>query len=238
MDILYILGTGSTWKDNELRYSLRSVEKNIVDSGNVFIVGEKPDWLQNVYHISFPDAYQKKWCNVYSKLTRACKSPALSSDFLLFNDDFFILQPIKAENYPFYFSSIMATQNSFLKTKVLTTPEIIASLMPKSHGPVRNFSVHRPVRINKKKYAEMPQPDLTMAGYCGRNYYCNFYNVPGIQCPDVNISPNMTISQIERLVANRTDISIFSDTARRPSFQEWINKKFPSPSTPTLFEKI
>lgn len=37
MDILYVIGRGSKWENNELRYSLRSLEKNGINVGNIFI---------------------------------------------------------------------------------------------------------------------------------------------------------------------------------------------------------
>ena len=40
MDVVYILGKGSVWKDNEIRYSLRSIEKHLTGFDRVFIVGQ------------------------------------------------------------------------------------------------------------------------------------------------------------------------------------------------------
>ena len=53
IDVVIPLGTGSRWQDNELRYCLRSIEKNLSGVNEVVIVGEKPKWLTNVrcvYH--------------------------------------------------------------------------------------------------------------------------------------------------------------------------------------------
>ena len=44
MDILYVVGTGSKWDNNELRYSLRSIDKYGINIDRVFIVGTKPDF--------------------------------------------------------------------------------------------------------------------------------------------------------------------------------------------------
>jgi len=234
MDILYILGTGSVWQDNEIRFSLRSAEKNILDLERVFVVGENPDFLQNIEHIPCPDSYGIKWRNAYTKLLTACKNPNLSEDFLLLNDDFFVLKPIKASDYPFYFSAIFSKNNSFVKARFLTTPQQTATQLPRRIKDVRNFAVHRPVRLNKTKYLAMPRFDLQMTGFSPRSYYCNYYDVPGVQCADINLSPRLSAAQFEKISAERTDMSIFSDTARSPIFRQWIFDKFPEPSR---FEK-
>ena len=44
MDIVYILGNGSKFNNEEIRYSLRSLEK-FVNFDRVFIVGECPKFL-------------------------------------------------------------------------------------------------------------------------------------------------------------------------------------------------
>jgi hypothetical protein len=234
MDIVYILGTGSTWNDNEIRFSLRSVEKNVKDFGRVFIVGELPVWLKNVEHIVCPDAFGIKWRNAYTKILKVCWEEKLSDDFLLMNDDFFIFKEIVASEYPYYFSSVLSKDASYNKAKFMTTPQKTASVLPRRVENVRNFAVHRPCRFNKKKYLEMPRFDLNMTGFSPRSFYCNFYNVPGVQCTDITLSPLLAEKDFEKVIANRTDISIFSNTARSLIFQNWIRKKFPEPSR---FEK-
>jgi hypothetical protein len=57
IDIVYVLGTGSNWSDNEIRFSLRSVFKNLTNIGQIFIVGEKPAGLKGFIHIDHPDEF-------------------------------------------------------------------------------------------------------------------------------------------------------------------------------------
>jgi hypothetical protein len=70
IDVVYPLGTGSVWQDNELRYSLRSLEKNFPDLGRVYVVGHKPDWLGNVEHIPFGDSQSPN--PIRSRPNRSC----------------------------------------------------------------------------------------------------------------------------------------------------------------------
>lgn len=69
-DILIPLGTGSRHQDFELRMCLRSIEKHLTGYGNIFIVGDKPDWIQNVIHIPAKDN-PNNWNrarNIYDKI--------------------------------------------------------------------------------------------------------------------------------------------------------------------------
>ena len=46
--IPYILGE---YDGLELRYALRSIEKNCTDPCNVILIGDKPAWCKNVRHV-------------------------------------------------------------------------------------------------------------------------------------------------------------------------------------------
>ena len=112
VDVVYALGTGSKWQDNELRYSLRSLEKFCGNLGRVFIVGHKPDWVTGVIHIPHDDwkqghpEYRKrrgdvghKDGNIIRKVLAACKTD-LSERFLFASDDQCFLAPIDAWTLP------------------------------------------------------------------------------------------------------------------------------------------
>jgi hypothetical protein len=75
IDVVYTLGTESSWQDNELRYSLRSLERNFPDLGRVWIVGHKPAWLTGVVHIPMADVHkQNKDANLIDKILAACRA--------------------------------------------------------------------------------------------------------------------------------------------------------------------
>lgn len=106
MDILYIVGTGSKWENNELRYSLRSIDKYGINVGQVFIVGEKPSFVNdNVIHIPCKDRYGSfmKHNNIHHKIGKAIKSGLLSEHFLISSDDHFYCKPTDFDNYPVYY---------------------------------------------------------------------------------------------------------------------------------------
>ncbi len=76
----------------ELRYSLRSLENT--PHGDVYIIGHKPLWVQNVVHIPFVD---KKTVGSNSQINIARKEVIMcecstSEDIIVMSDDVFILE--------------------------------------------------------------------------------------------------------------------------------------------------
>ena len=55
MDILYYIGSGSHHNNQELRYSLRALEAHCRDIHNVWVVGNKPHFLNNNVKYLFVD---------------------------------------------------------------------------------------------------------------------------------------------------------------------------------------
>jgi hypothetical protein len=45
LDLVYTLGTGSQWQNNEIRFSIRSIIKNLTGYRNIYIIGETPNFL-------------------------------------------------------------------------------------------------------------------------------------------------------------------------------------------------
>lgn len=91
VDLLYILGTGSRWDDNEMRYSLRGASR-FFPHARVFVVGERPYWLRNVEHIAARDPYPHPLKNSIHKLSAALQAEPTLKRFALMNDDFFFLK--------------------------------------------------------------------------------------------------------------------------------------------------
>jgi hypothetical protein len=104
MDVLYVLGKGSKHKDQELCWSLRSLERYGINVGNVYIVGECPIWVNKkvVTHIPCNDPYNRKCKNIWHKVLYAIDHCEIGNEFLLSADDIFHIKPIDIDNYPYY----------------------------------------------------------------------------------------------------------------------------------------
>lgn len=79
-------------KNEELRYSLRSVEANLpVES--VTIVGYCPPWLKPDLFIA-GNKHVDKQRNVFGNVRLACEHDGVPDEFVSMNDDFFVLAPV------------------------------------------------------------------------------------------------------------------------------------------------
>ena len=106
MDILYIVGTGSKWENNELRYSLRSIEKFGRNVGRVYIVGNKPDFINdNVTYIPCPDDTNRKHKNILKKVLCAIEKSDISRHFIISSDDHFYTREVDFDQYPVYYQA-------------------------------------------------------------------------------------------------------------------------------------
>lgn len=106
MDILYVIGTGSHWDNNELRYSMRSIEKNCTGIDNVFVVGEKPKFVNwdEVGYIFCKDVYGPCYPhnNIHRKVEVAMSAGVLSEHFLIMSDDQYYIRPTDFNDYPLF----------------------------------------------------------------------------------------------------------------------------------------
>lgn len=81
-------------QNEELRYALRSIAA-FLPHRHVWIVGHRPSWVTNAYGIHLPQNGTKHQ-NSLSNLLAACRDEAVSEEFVLWNDDFFLLEPLPA----------------------------------------------------------------------------------------------------------------------------------------------
>lgn len=93
MDAVYLFGGDG---GGELRHSLRTVG-NLRQVDRVVVSGRHPDWLSGeVVRVSpgghGPSKHHSTWAN----LRAACADRRLSDEFVLMNDDFFVLEPVDA----------------------------------------------------------------------------------------------------------------------------------------------
>ena len=233
IDIVYILGDGSRWNNNEIRYSLRSLEKNF-EHRKVFIIGEKPEWITNVIHIPIIDGKSNengiKLLNAKRKYLTAATDMRISKDFVLMNDDFFFLE--KMENISNY---SRGTLSEMIKRHPTKGGYYYRSLMDTRHRlstmgieePI-DFEVHAPIIFNKEKLSEV----IGMIGqdktYSFRSCYGNLMRLESETIMDFKAA-----NLLEFTIQTRKDrefLSINDALVACKEFREWIQIKFPKPS--------
>lgn len=208
MDIVYILGNGSLANNEEIRYSLRSAQKYMLDLDKVFVVGECPDFLTNIIHIPADDPFKKPWQNALNKIKKACQHSDLSSDFLLFNDDFFMLQPFFGDSFPFLY-------------------------IPNSDGGNSgrfSYAIHCPIKLNKDLFLQMPLTPLDSGDYSVRSFYCNFFGVPGEPGRDVIMTRGGTAPPMSQIIAGADFFSAGNQIMLDQHFLQFLYELYPEPS--------
>jgi hypothetical protein len=187
-DVVYIIRQGE--ENEELRYSLRSL-KNL-PHGKVFIVGYKPSWVTNVeyIHTDQPEAQLYKYQNSGNNIAVACESPDISENFLLMNDDFFIMKKIGHIPPYLYIGTVEQAIKAFSKINpnsayvqgMKSTQKMLRRL---GVTRMKSYESHTPFLINKEKWLALREirfnrfreiPFMQM-----RTFYGNLYKIGGFQ---------------------------------------------------------
>ena len=192
MDIVYTLS--NNYAGEELRYSLRSLQN--LPHGKVFFVGGCPKWAKGVIHIP---TVQKgtKYKNTTGNLITACNDSRISANFILMNDDFFVLDkvldPVKelnldngtTEKVLERYNRLVPMGSPYI-AGMKTTDEFVKRIG--IENPL-NYELHIPFIINKKKFLKMFElPGVeTIKCFHKRTVYGNLYVKGSISVEDVKI---------------------------------------------------
>lgn len=240
MNLIYILGTGSKWDDNELKYSLRSVEKYLSGFEKVILVGERPDWIVNVEHYYAPDFRHVKAGNVLMKIKAACSVPN-NDHFILMNDDFYFTAPTKASEIPLYFDKKLSDLEDKYKIGDVYGGTITRTkkyLMDYGYSTL-NFEVHYPFPVQSMLMAHLLNIDDFSGGYQARSLYGNmvtggskpfdFYNTKPMFKIDLKKDLKLTHqNKAESLhLINNTDMFSISDQWLEKEGKEMLQELFP-----------
>lgn len=243
MDLVYVLGTGSKWEDNEIRYSLRSADRNLPHR-NVIVVGERPEWLQNIIHIAIPDGFANvkggKYRNVIRKIIGACNDDRVSKDFVLMNDDFFTLKPINHIE-PYTVGSLQSVIDHFRERYGIKTggnnqyinalTRTLRFLQKQGIADPKSYNVHVPIVYNKANFIDMTdRVDWLAQGYSWRSLYGNLYDIGSVERTDPKISSKVDLLHFLKRTDYGDFLSISDNVAQDRNFQFWIEMQFPHKS--------
>jgi len=198
MDIVYICRNGD---NEELRYSIRSVVKNLPE-GRVWVVGYKPKWYTGDF-ISVPDT-SSKFNNIHNLIKHIAFDDRISDDFIMMNDDFFVVRPL--DTVPVY-------HGGSLKDKINKYYELAPNspynrMLSRTYNNLINdgiqepldYDIHIPLPFNRTRLRET----IVMKGL-PRSTYGNHAGISGDYMPDVK-----TYSRVSRM-AKRSHKFLESD---------------------------
>jgi hypothetical protein len=204
MDVVYICRPGP---NEELRYSIRSVEKHLPHR-TIWVIGQAPEWYKGPF-VEVQN-FNAKYSNARANLDMLVKLKHISEDFILMNDDFFIMRPIEKIGY--FYDGTLAERAE--KNELLTTTGAYTKLLYNTHDKLvemgieepLNYEMHIPMIMNKKKLKEV----LKHKACLWRSLYGNLYNVGGNE---------------------REDVKVYSVNSSNPKSYDWKGKNFAYLST-------
>jgi len=236
-DIVYILGKGSMWSNDELRYSLRSLEQLGRNYGKVFLIGEKPDFISDeVIFISDPDMHNNKARNIHEKIVTASFQKEISDDFVLMNDDYYFIQDYDFADYEYNYQYTLQ-QTLKLLGKNIYAKHVLATIKQLQNPKAGNFDTHYPFVINKELYLlQSSKIDWNVKfGYLTKTMYVN--NLLNHSTIDIAYrikrKSDCLMYKPGQVLPNFTVISV-SDRGLTDEIKEMLIEKFPNKSK---FEK-
>lgn len=235
--IIPLLYSGSTWDNNELRYCLRSLEKNFKEEFRIIIIGDKiPDWLINIEFIEtkfeFPyknsiPLYQT-FFDTIQKLEYISNKEEISDKFIYCYDDIVLLKKI---DLTFFDNLIASYEISNLKKEEIKGRERWANTVFRSHKLYGNsfyvYEHHIPVMFNKEKlkllfkrfsFKNMKVPYATIS------LYFNFWH----DKPDILLQKQKNIISINHIDESRIWLN-YSDS-KLVKIKDWIIENYPNKS--------
>jgi len=231
MDIVYI-NTKTPFKNQELKYSLRSLEALVSGYDKVYLIGYKPEFISDrVKHVNYDDRFNNKATNIMMKVLTASEIPELSDDFMLLNDDYFFVNKVDAPTYPYYWKcdlqkTIQIQKNEYQQHVIPTFKELLDRGLP-----TKNFDTHKPIIYNKTLFQEVVSQynwDRPY-GFILRSIYCNTLGIEGVERIDNKINHSHVP---ENWVKMTKDLDCFSvgDQSTDQYLISFLNKMFPEPS--------
>jgi hypothetical protein len=226
MDVVYICRAGD---NEELRYSIRSVVKNLPHD-NIWVVGQKPKWYTGNF-IEIPDK-RIKYVNARNNMKAICSSNKISEDFILMNDDFFIMKKVDSLDY-FYGGTLEDKAVRFESFSMLGSyTRMLYSTLEKLKDigiktPL-DYELHVPMIFNKKKLRDA----LKIKSDLWRSVYGNLYSVGGTQIGDVKTySGNNKKKQSFDWRKDSKNFLSTEDNSFKEVRDKLLNKHFAKPSS-------
>lgn len=226
LDIVYFVKPDLV--NNELRYSLRSVEKNFPARKVIFYGGQPIELIPDMACPVIQHG-QNRYEKVRNMLRAACENDEITEDFWLFNDDFFILQPM--ETVPAWYEGDLLSriqsiearrgrQSGYTQQLRRTTETLRAA-----GCGILNYAVHVPMRINRVRMLQTLNrfPNCPMF----RALYGNMHGIGGIDSPDVKIIGSQATFGPDWTLVSTSDSSFINGAvgedirARFPGKSRW-----------------
>lgn len=226
LDIVYMV-KDAVYND-ELKYSLRSVDKNF-PCHDVWFVGGKPMYVHPDKQVIVNQRVGNKWDKVRAMLRMVAEDNRITEDFVLFNDDFFVLQPVS--DLPPYAYGTLAQLCTHIEKKNGGRPTKYTESLKRTEAALRdnglttlNFELHAPIVLNRDKLLEVINTFPEVKGT--RSLYGNMFLSSAIEpMKDVKIVDNDSLPHPDQIFLSTEDNSF-----AHGAVGEYIKSLFPDKS--------
>jgi hypothetical protein len=167
------------WK--ELKYSLRSLEKNLVDvEFRVWIVGDRPEWLSDEAHfIDVPCSGKSTRIDQALKRYAVDHHPEINEEYFWMNDDIYIINPVTYADLciPKILGDLKNRMNQYdPQTTWGRDMHATYRKLKAEKMPTLNYAIHLPYRFEKVKSKELFRLfNLEENPYVFENLYYNLF---------------------------------------------------------------
>lgn len=212
MDIVYAVGPGSIWQDNELRYSLRSVEKYLRGVDKVWVIGQCPkDIKPLVNFILMDNDGASREARIMNKIICACEITEISERFLFMNDDHFFIKETDID-LPYYSDSSLQEVAAYRRNRDAYQRSLTNTItaLNEIEMPTHHFDIHCPIVYHKDTFKMiMGGFDWSVPfGYTIKSLYSNMAGVERVFMPDLKIDFDASEQQVEQLLKDRFVFSV------------------------------
>jgi len=234
IDVVYVLGTGSAHADVELLHSMRSVKKHLHNVRAIVVVGSIPRCgdLPGHEFIHLEDPGKCSQFNSMHKTLTAARTPGITDEFLLMNDDFFFTADTDAETFPHYSMGGLEPHIKWREDHPSaygrSLKETFRQLKERGQTLI-DFEIHAPIRYTKRgllrtvsEFDWSPEIKPLL-----RSLYGNLLKVTEVRKGDCKMAEPNTRENIERRLVGRNYFSIGDGALAGGDVLSFLKEKYP-----------
>lgn len=193
VDVVYYVAAEP--RNEELRYSLRSLETNLPDHGRVIVAGYCPEWLTGVEHVPVKAIGQSKWRRALDNFRAALEprgyGPAGPPEqFLLMNDDFYLMWPVGPDGFPVWHAGTTDEQIKRYGSGVCRAGMRATAQVMRAHrlgARLYSYELHVPMMMDRARAAAALQMYEGVDPFYIRTVYGNLARLGGARHCDVKV---------------------------------------------------
>ena len=225
-DLVYVLKDSN--RNEEFRYSLRSVVKHASNYNKIVTIGGHVDGINVDINIALRQTGCVKYDRVNMTLKEICLNPQIKDDFVLMNDDFFLMEDLDMSKLKAYYRCSMPDYLKIIieaKCPSTYTERLARASMALEALNLSNkcFELHIPMLFNKHKLLEVFG---VFTGFCGtRSLYGNYHKIKATKINDCKIFTHSDNFDKTFPWLSTTDSSFASGAVG-----EYIRSSFPDPT--------